>query len=35
VVVNGEVVVREGRLLTADEDDIARGIAATSARLAG
>jgi cytosine/adenosine deaminase-related metal-dependent hydrolase len=35
VVVNGEVVVREGRLLTADEDEIARGIAATSARLAG
>jgi hypothetical protein len=35
VVVNGRVVVREGRLLTADEDDIAREIAATSARLAG
>ena len=35
VVVNGEVVVREGRLLTADEDDIAREIAATSLRLAG
>jgi cytosine/adenosine deaminase-related metal-dependent hydrolase len=35
VVVNGQVVVREGRLLTADEDDIAREIAATSARLAG
>ena len=35
VVVNGRVVVREGRLLTADEDKIARAIAATSARLAG
>jgi cytosine/adenosine deaminase-related metal-dependent hydrolase len=35
VVVNGRVVVREGRLLTADEDEIARDIAATSARLAG
>ena len=35
VVVNGKVVVREGRLLTADEDDIAREIAATSLRLAG
>jgi len=35
VVVNGRVVVREGRLLTADEDEIAREIAATSARLAG
>jgi cytosine/adenosine deaminase-related metal-dependent hydrolase len=33
VVVNGRVVVREGRLLTADEDEIAREIAATSARL--
>ena len=35
VVVNGNVVVQEGRLLTADEDEIAREIAATSARLAG
>jgi cytosine/adenosine deaminase-related metal-dependent hydrolase len=35
VVVNGRVVVRGGRLLTADEDQIAREIAATSARLAG
>jgi cytosine/adenosine deaminase-related metal-dependent hydrolase len=35
VVVNGRVVVRDGRLLTADEDQIAREIAATSARLAG
>jgi cytosine/adenosine deaminase-related metal-dependent hydrolase len=35
VVVNGRVVVRDGRLLTADEDEIAREIAATSARLAG
>ncbi len=34
VVVNGIVVVREGRLLTADEEEIARDIAATSARLA-
>ena len=34
VVVNGRVVVREGRLLTADEEEIAREIAATSARLA-
>ena len=34
VVVNGRVVVRGGRLLTADEDEIAREIAATSARLA-
>ena len=34
VVVNGRVVVRDGRLLTADEDEIAREIAATSARLA-
>jgi cytosine/adenosine deaminase-related metal-dependent hydrolase len=35
VVINGKVVVREGRLLTADEEDIAREIAATSLRLAG
>jgi 8-oxoguanine deaminase len=35
VIVNGRVVVREGRLLTADEEQIAREIAATSARLAG
>jgi len=34
VIVNGRVVVRDGRLLTADEDEIAREIAATSARLA-
>jgi cytosine/adenosine deaminase-related metal-dependent hydrolase len=34
VVVNGRVVVRDGRLQTADEEDIARQIAATSARLA-
>lgn len=35
VVVNGRVVVREGRLLTGDEDQIARELAATTARLAG
>jgi cytosine/adenosine deaminase-related metal-dependent hydrolase len=35
VIVNGRVVVREGRLMTGDEDEIAREIAATSARLAG
>jgi cytosine/adenosine deaminase-related metal-dependent hydrolase len=35
VVVNGRVVVRGGRLLTADEDEIGREIAATSRRLAG
>jgi cytosine/adenosine deaminase-related metal-dependent hydrolase len=33
VVVNGRVVVRGGRLLTGDEEGIAREIAATSARL--
>jgi 8-oxoguanine deaminase len=35
VVVNGRVVVRDSRLATADEDQISRDIAATSARLAG
>ena len=35
VIVNGRVVVFDGRLLTADEDEIAREIAATSALLAG
>jgi len=35
VIVNGRVVVREGRLLTADEETIARELAATSARLRG
>jgi len=35
VIVNGRAVVREGRLLTADEGEIAGGIAVTSARLAG
>jgi cytosine/adenosine deaminase-related metal-dependent hydrolase len=35
VVVNGKIVVRDGRLLTADEDQIAIEIAATSGRLAG
>jgi cytosine/adenosine deaminase-related metal-dependent hydrolase len=33
VVVNGRVVVFDGRLLTADEDDIARDVASVSARL--
>ena len=33
VVVNGRVVVREGRLLTADESEIARDLAAASKRL--
>ncbi len=35
VVVNGRVVVRDARLLTANEDELARDLAATSARLAG
>jgi cytosine/adenosine deaminase-related metal-dependent hydrolase len=35
VIVNGRVVVRGGRLLTADEDEIAREVAGVSARLAG
>lgn len=35
VVVNGRAVVRGGRLLTADENQISREIAATSARLRG
>ncbi|MEA2629628.1 MAG: 8-oxoguanine deaminase [Chloroflexota bacterium] len=34
VVVNGKVVVREGRLLTADEEDVAREISEASRRLA-
>lgn len=34
VMVNGRVVVREGRLSTADEEQIAREIASTAARLA-
>jgi cytosine/adenosine deaminase-related metal-dependent hydrolase len=33
VVVNGKVVVRDGRLLTGDEDEIARGISAAGLRL--
>jgi cytosine/adenosine deaminase-related metal-dependent hydrolase len=33
VVVNGRVVVREGRLLTGDEDEITREISAASRRL--
>jgi cytosine/adenosine deaminase-related metal-dependent hydrolase len=35
VVVNGRVVVRDGRLLTGDEEQVARELAATSARLRG
>ena len=35
VVVNGRVAVRDGRLLTADEEEITREIAAMSVRLAG
>jgi 8-oxoguanine deaminase len=35
VIVAGRVVVRHGRLLSGDEDEIARQIAATSASLAG
>jgi cytosine/adenosine deaminase-related metal-dependent hydrolase len=35
VIVNGRIVVRDGRLLTADEDEVAREISASSARLAG
>jgi cytosine/adenosine deaminase-related metal-dependent hydrolase len=35
VIVNGRVVVRGSRLLTGDEDEIAREVAAVSARLAG
>jgi 8-oxoguanine deaminase len=35
VVVNGRLVVREGRLLTGDEESITQELAATSARLAG
>jgi cytosine/adenosine deaminase-related metal-dependent hydrolase len=35
VIVNGRLIVKGGRLLTADEAQIAREIAATSARLAG
>ncbi len=34
VVVNGRIVVREGRLVTADEDEVAREIGAASRRLA-
>ena len=33
VVVNGKIVVRDGRLLTGDEDSITRDIAAESKRL--
>jgi len=35
VIVNGRVAVRDGRLLTADEEEITREIAAMSVRLAG
>ncbi len=35
VVVNGRVAVRGGKLLTADEDEIARELGATAVRLAG
>ncbi len=35
VVANGRLVVCEGRLLTGDEDQIARELAATCARLRG
>ena len=34
VVVNGKVVVREGRLLTADEEEVARELSEASRRLA-
>jgi cytosine/adenosine deaminase-related metal-dependent hydrolase len=33
VIVNGKIVVRDGRLLTADEDEVARDIGAVSRRL--